>query len=112
MAWRIGLLVAAVEDACSRHPEWALRTHEQLCTDPDAEFRQLYAELGLEWSDAVSEFLDTHNAPGSGFAVKRVANELPDSWQRRLEPSQVATLRRVLARFPITTYTDEDFTPA
>ncbi len=109
MSWRIGLLVAALEDASSRHPEWHLRTHERLCLDPSGEFRQLYTELGLEWGEATEQFLEGHNVPGSGFTVNRVASELSDSWQRRLDDEQLATLRRVLAWFPITTWTDEDF---
>ncbi len=109
MSWRIGLLVAAIEDARSRHPEWHLRTHEQLCIDPPAEFRRLYADLGLDWGEPSEAFLSGHNTPGSGFAVNRVASELSDSWQRRLDDEQLATLRRVLAWFPITTWTDDDF---
>jgi Sulfotransferase family len=109
ISWRIGLLVAVLEDAQSRHPEWHVRSHEQLCTDPVAEFQKLYAEMGLEWGDSATEFLDEHNTPGSGFVVKRVASELSDAWQRRLDDDQLATLRRVLAWFPITTWTDRDF---
>ncbi len=41
--------------------------------------------------------------------VKRVASELTDSWQRRLDDGQLATLRRVLSWFPITTWSDRDF---
>jgi hypothetical protein len=111
MSWRIGLLIAALEDAGSRHPDWHRRTHEQLCVDPTAEFRRLYADLGLEWGPPVEEFLEGHNTPGSGFVVKRVASELPDAWRTRLDADEVSTLRRVLARFPITTFTDADFAP-
>jgi hypothetical protein len=109
MSWRIGLLVAAIEDAHRRHPEWQLRTHEALCTDIVTEFRALYAGLGLEWNSAAEDFLEGHNTPGTGFAVNRVASELSDSWQHRLDDDQVTTLRRELARFPITTWGDVDF---
>ena len=110
MSWRIGLLTAAVEDAASRHPEWHLRTHEGLCADPAAEFRRLSADLGLDWSEKAQSFLDGHNAPGSGFAIDRVASELSDAWRRRLDDGQLATLRRALGLFPITTWNDRDFT--
>ena len=86
-----------------------MRSHEQLCTDPVAEFQKLYTDLGLEWDEASAEFLDAHNTPGSGFVVKRVASELSDVWQQRLDDDQLATLRRVLAWFPITSWTDRDF---
>ncbi len=85
MSWMIGLLLAAIEEASTRHPDWHVRTHEQLCADPAGEFRRLSADLGLVWGESAEEFLVRHNTPGSGFAVKRVASELPDSWQRRLD---------------------------
>ncbi len=109
MSWRIGLLVAALEEAMTRHPEWQVRTHEQLCTDSVATFRTLFADLGLEWSDATEQFLVDNDTPGEGFVTKRVASELSDSWQHRLDDQQLATLRRVLGWFPITTWGDADF---
>jgi hypothetical protein len=109
MSWRIGLLVAVLEDAHRRHAEWRLRTHEALCTDIVSEFRDLYADLRLEWGPAVEQFLEGHNSPGSGFAVNRVASEVSDSWRHRLDDAQVTILRRELARFPITTWGDVDF---
>ncbi len=109
MSWMIGLLLAAIEDAASRHPDWHIRTHEQLCADPPAEFRTLAEDLGLGWGENAEDFLVRHNTPGTGFAVKRVASELPDSWRHRLDDDQVATLRRVLEWFPISRWTDEDF---
>jgi len=108
MSWRIGLLIAAVEEALARNPGWHVRTHEQLCTDSVATFRTLFDDLGLEWGDATEQFLVENDTPGEGYATKRVAADIIDSWQRRLDDGQLATLRRVLATFPITTYTDAD----
>ncbi len=108
MSWRIGLLIAALEEALVRNPSWQVRTHEQLCTDSVATFRTLFDDLGLEWSDATEQFLVDNDTPGEGFATKRVAADLVDSWQRRLDDAQLATLRRVLATFPITTWSDGD----
>jgi hypothetical protein len=109
MSWRIALLTAAIEDVHARHPEFQLRTHEQLCTDPPAEFSQLFDDVGLPWGEASETFLKDHNVPGTGFAVRRVASDLSDSWQQRLDDAQVSTLRRVLEWFPISTWTDADF---
>lgn len=109
MSWRIGLLIAALEEAVSRHPEWHVRTHEQLCIDSVATFRTLFADLGLEWSEATEKFLVDNDTPGEGFTTKRVASELSGSWQRRLDEGQLATLRRTLGRFPIATWSDADF---
>ena len=109
MSWRIGLLIAALEEALGRHPEWHMRTHEQLCTDSVSTFRTLFADLDLSWGDTTQSFLEEWDTPGRGFANRRVATEIPGSWQRRLSDEQLATLRRILARFPITTWSDADF---
>ena len=109
MCWRIGLLVAALEESLAAHPTWHVRTHEQLCTDPRAEFAQLYDELGLEWRHETEVYLRSRDRPGEGFIVSRVASEVADSWQRRLDDDQLATLRRVLAWFPITTWSERDY---
>lgn len=109
MSWRIALLVAVLEDVSSRHPDWPIRVHERLCVDPVAEFKTLYRDLRLGWGPSTEEFLRTHNAPGSGFAVNRVASEVSDSWKRRLDDRQLETLREVIEIFPITTWSDRDF---
>jgi len=109
MSWRIGLLVAALEEAMARNPRWQMRTHEQLCTDSVATFRTLFDDLGLEWGDATEQFLVENDTPGEGFVTKRVAADVVDSWQQRLDDDQLATLRRVLATFPITTWDAGDF---
>jgi hypothetical protein len=109
MSWRIGLLIAALEEAVSRNPHWQVRTHEQLCTDSVATFRTLFADLDLEWADATEQFLVDNDRPGEGFVTQRVAADVVDSWQKRLDDDQLATLRRVLGWFPISTWSDGDF---
>ncbi len=109
MSWRIGLLIAALEEALARNPDWVVRTHEQLCTDSVATFRVLFDDLGLPWSDETERFLVENDTPGEGFVTQRVASDLADAWKRRLDDDQLATLRRVLGWFPVTTWSDADF---
>ena len=109
LSWRIGLLVAVLEEVLARNPTWQMRTHEQLCTHSESTFKTLFAVLGLEWSDATSEYLVRNNIPGDGFQTWRVASDVVGSWQTRLDDDQLATLRRTLDRFPITTWSEADF---
>lgn len=109
MCWRIGLLLAALEEAVGRHPEWHVRGHERLCEEPSAEFRRLYGELGLTWTEAAGDYLEEKNRPGKGFQLKRVASEIPDAWRQRLDDHQLEVLQRTLALFPLTSWTDQDF---
>ena len=109
MCWRIGLLLAVLEESTARHPEWHRRGHEHLCEDPGTEFRRLYDDLGLTWTAEAGKYLEDKNTPGTGFQLKRVASELSGSWRERLEDRHLEMLRETLALFPITTWTDRDF---
>jgi len=109
MCWRICLLTAALEDAAERHPRWLVRTHEDLCHDPVTKFQTLCHDLGLEWTDRHHDYLVSHNTPGDGFKLRRVAEDLPNAWENRLDDAALDTLKRVLGWFPIRTWTAEDF---
>jgi len=109
ISWRIGFLTAALEEALVANPGWHVRTHEQLCMDSVTTFKILFDELGLEWSDATEQFLVERDSPGEGFETRRVAADLVDSWQQRLDDHQLDTLRRTIAKFPITTWSEADF---
>ena len=109
MSWRIGLLIAALEDAVRRNPSWQVRVHEDLCVDPTVKFRALYDSFDLPWTEATESFLHENDRPGDGFMTRRVASDLPQAWQQKLDDTQVATLRRVLAQFPIASWSDQDF---
>ncbi len=109
LVWQIGVLSLLLEEAAARHPEWVVRTHEDLCIDPEQKFRRLYDDLGLTWSDEPLAYLNRNDRPGEGFPTQRVASDQPDAWKERLGPPQVATLADVLSRFPLTTWTDQDF---
>ncbi len=102
--WQVGLLTCALEDALSRHPEWHVRTHEQLCSNSQAQFQSLAADLGLTLGDAAIDLLRRSDKAGSGFAVKREASGLADSWRHRLGEQEVETLKRVLRTFPLRTW--------
>ena len=109
MSWRIGLLIAALEEAVARHPDWQMRTHEQLCTDSVATFRTLFADLGLEWGDTTEQFLVDNDTPGEGYRDQAGGGRRLDSWQRRLDDDQSGDAAPGAGRFPITTWSDADF---
>jgi hypothetical protein len=108
LVWQIGLLLTGLEKAAARHPGWTVRTHEQLCRRPAEEFHSLYADLGLNWSAAADASLAGNDRPGQGFSTQRVAADLPDDWKRRLTAEQVDELGRVLAWFPLETWSGDD----
>ena len=52
-------------DQCSRHPDWIVVVHEELCRAPLANFRSLFERLELPWSDrlerAIRQRTGAHN---------------------------------------------------
>jgi hypothetical protein len=111
LVWQIGVLNLGLEAASARHPEWVVRTHEELCLDPSVEFRRLYGELGLTWSETAESYLVRNNRPGEGFPTQRVASDQPEAWKSRLTAEQIDVLQRVLSRFPLSTWSEQDFVP-
>ena len=109
LSWRIGLLSAALDEVLSENPHFHVRRHEALCADPHVEFRKLFDELGLTWTDRTDTYLSDHDNPGEGFSDFRVAAGLSRAWQKKLDDDQLATLRRVLAWFPVTQWGEHDF---
>jgi hypothetical protein len=105
--WLLGVLLTSLEQA-ARHSGFLLRTHEQMCLSPAAEFRSLYGELGLEWTDRTDAALEGSNRPGQGWSVERVAKDQPDLWKTRLSPATVDVMQRVLAPFPFRTWSEKD----
>ena len=105
--WLLGVLLTSLEQA-ARDSGFALRTHEQMCLSPVDEFRALYRELGLEWTDMADHNLYSLNRPGQGWTVERAAQDQPDLWKTRLSPATVDVMQRVLAPFPFRTWTAED----
>jgi len=108
--WRIGLLTTALERAVASHPTWVVRTHEELCLDSVTAFRRLYTDLGLTWNDRAEAHLVDNDRAGKGFRTRRLASELPDNWKQRLTTDQIREMGRVLRRFPLERWSDEDFT--
>jgi hypothetical protein len=109
LVWQIGVLMLGLEEAAAAHPDWVVRTHEELCVEPMVKFRRLYTELGLTWTEGAERYLDNNDRPGEGFPTQRVASDQPDAWKTRLTPPQVESVRRVLSRFPLTTWTAADY---
>ena len=98
IAWEVGLFTTALHAGIDEHPDWVVVSHEELCVDPTTTFRRLYEEVGLDWTPKTESFLTERNRPGTGFAVFRVAAELPERWRKRLTTEQVQEIWSVFSR--------------
>jgi hypothetical protein len=100
-AWRVGLVMSALADACRAHPEYHVVHHEQLCEQPVERFRALVEAVGLEWTADTERFVTESNQPGTLWQTNRIAGEQQDRWRTRLTPADARVATEVLCRFPI-----------
>ena len=111
LVWQLGVINLVLEESVAQHPDWVVRTHEELCDNPIVQFQRLYADLGLTWNEDAERYLTKNDRPGEGYPTQRVASDQPDAWKSKLTLRQIDVIRRVLAQFPLTTWSDADFAP-
>lgn len=96
-----GVLATALREAAARNPGWVVASHDDLCRDPEANFRSLLTRLGLEYGDAAHEYVVGSDRAGAGFRTQRVTRDQPDKWRELLTPDDAAAIETELARFPV-----------
>jgi len=99
-AWLVGLLHGALEDTTRSLEGAVVVDHEVLCRDPVGELRFTARRCGLTWTMDAERFTIASQRPGFGYDLTRVAETLPGSWRRRLDPADLRVARRELERFP------------
>ncbi len=72
-AFVYAVTASAFAEAASRHPDWIVVHHEDLCRDAAVELRTLAERLGLTWTDAATSFVAESDRQGTGFVTARVA---------------------------------------
>jgi hypothetical protein len=91
-----------VHAACEQIPSIRVVRHEDLSLDPIAGYRQLYAELGLDFTPGVEHRIRESSSSENPAELSRkkvhsvkldsLANL--DNWKRRLSPEEIARIRR------------------
>jgi len=101
VAWRVGLVMSVLADACRDNPAFHVVQHGETCEDPVGRFRDLVSGLGLTWTADTEAFVRTSNRPGTTWQTARVAHEQKDRWRTRLALSDARAASQVLRQFPI-----------
>jgi hypothetical protein len=103
LAWELGVLMSVLLDATARQPGAIVVRHEDVCVDPEAGFRKLYADLGLDWTAGSSAYLQESNTEGKGvYDTRRVAGDEAVRWRSRLSDADVAAVDDTVAAFGLT----------
>ena len=100
VAVAIGALQTLRDEACARHPDWVVISHEDLCREPLDGFRQLFDRLGLVFDSGVEDYITRSDVPGEGLDTRRRTAEQPDRW-RRLPAGELARVEAILSRFSL-----------
>jgi hypothetical protein len=104
-AW-YGIVYKVLSEQLARRPEWTLVRHETFCEDPLAQFRRLYQELGIRYSNRVDEHLrlTSQESDGNLYSFYRKTADEPDKWKRELTTQQIDSIAAVVARFRLPFY--------
>ena len=106
----VGLLTTVLADVRRRHPDWILVTHEDLCDDAITQFKALFNQLGLTWTEEAEKFLTEkgYNHPtfrrtdwtGEHLDPAAVTKAQARRWEGRLSEREVDEIMTVLNAFP------------
>ena len=98
-AWAACAIGVILLEAASRHPDWLVVSHEELCIDPPGAFRSVFARLGLSEPKDLRERLSETDRPGAGYDIHRKTAMQPFRWRHRLQPSDRETVISAVRRF-------------
>jgi hypothetical protein len=98
-AWGLCAQQTWLFEFAQRRPDCLVLHHERTCLSPVDTFRDAFRGLGVEWSDAVDDALESRRGRGTGYATVRIAEEEPTRWEQRLPAEDVRAVLGVLERF-------------
>jgi hypothetical protein len=102
LAWELCVLVAVLLDAAAGYDAAVVVRHEELCTDPERRFRELYDRLGLGWTERAAAYLRGSNTAGAGvYDTRRVAGDEPSRWRGRLSAADADEVLAMVAAFGV-----------
>lgn len=83
--------------------------YEDLCADPNAVSREIFAFSGLNWAESTARFLrrSTHRlSPSRYYQVTAETSEVVGRWRHELSAVQQAQITAIVRRFPVSRYFD------
>lgn len=104
VAFQIMFIYKIIQTQLGRHPNWRLISHDRLCITPYEDYKSLFDTLGLIWSDATNERLDSLNKPGKGFTPARVSKQEPFRWKSELTAADRKAIDDWIDRFELRTF--------
>ena len=87
-------------------PGWVLREHEWYCMDPVERVRGLVNQVGLQWTDEMSNFISGENrrAKGPGYGHNRDPRTEVHKWEKHISRTELDELENVVRLFDLPFY--------
>lgn len=116
-----GLLWATIYDAVrgfqQSNPAMQVVLHERISRDPIAEFRKLYGELGLSFTEGARAAIErsssstnpTEQARGKQHSVQMDSRASLENWKRRLSTEEIARVRKLTESVAVSYYPEESW---
>lgn len=92
LLWTV--LYDVVDQLRARHPAWSFVHHETIARAPEPAFRQLYAALGLPFTEGVQATIARYSTAQEGTGIQRNSAAVIDNWKQRLTPGEIERVRR------------------
>ena len=98
-----------------KHPEWMFVKHEELSSDPVAQFQNIYESFNLEFTQNVQSFIldstgvhnPTEQQSNNEFVRNSKANIL--NWKNRLTQTEIQKIKEGTLEISKLFYTDSDW---
>ncbi len=100
------MIVSVLEQQCRERPDWVLCRHEDLCADPQREFRRIFAALGYPFTREAERFIvgSTRESQGGVYGLSRNAALEADKWKHELSRERLLKAEEIMAKVGLANY--------
>ncbi len=99
------------------HPEWFFHRHEDLALDPQRQFRILFNQLGVPFTEKIQKTIVKMNGrsnpveapPGQLHCLKRNSREVVKIWKYRLTRQEIVRIREATEELASVFYSPESW---
>jgi hypothetical protein len=111
MGARQGAMLRAALDVLEDYGDYRVVRYEDLCLDPLARFRDLFAFAELAWGDDIVAHIQNETSGGDRadpYSTSRLSRSMPRAWSRAIAPDALEQLRKGYAARRVPWYEAEE----
>ena len=111
MGARQGAMLRAALDVLKDYGDYRLVRYEDLCLDPLARFRDLFAFAQLAWGDDIVAHIQNETSGGDRadpYSTSRLSRSMPWAWSCTIAPDALRQLRKGYAAHRLPWYEAEE----